>query len=134
MSKHLRYLNFARNVAKLSDYKQHHIGSLLVYRKQIISIGYNTNKESPLQKEYNRYRNLVQDDVKHKIHSEILCLHRANKLEIDFEDCILYIFREHKNGVWALARPCNACFSLIKDLSIRTICYSTENGYSVEYL
>ncbi len=134
MNKHIRYLELARNVAELSDYKQFHIGSLLVYKKQIVSMGCNANKTHRIQAQYNRYRNLFGHNVIHKLHSEIACLIRAERLEVPFEECILYIFRQHKNGILAMARPCPACLEMIKSKGIKTICYSTENSYAIEYI
>jgi deoxycytidylate deaminase len=133
--KHLRYLNLAASVSKLSDFKPHKIGCVLVYKKQILSVGYNTNKSHPIQKEYNNFRELLGSNVNHKAHAEIICIHRATKLGIDLSDCTLYIFRQHKDGTWAMAKPCIGCEQYIRDNNIRKIVFSSDiNSYTVEYL
>ncbi|HBD93196.1 MAG TPA: hypothetical protein DC057_03390 [Spirochaetia bacterium] len=135
MNKHIRYLNLARNVSELSDYDQHHIGCVLEYKKHVISSGYNIVKSHPLQAEYNKYRPMRGPNVAHKLHAEIMCLHKANKLfDIDFSDCTLYIFRALKNGEWAMARACPSCLAMIKDLGIKRIVYTTNYGYAIEHI
>ena len=50
-----KYLNKARQVASISDYKKTHVGCVAVYQGQIIGLGCNTNKTHPTQYYYNRY-------------------------------------------------------------------------------
>jgi len=134
MNKHIRYLNLARNASFFSNYPHHHIGCVLEYRKQIISTGYNVEKSHPVQAEYNKYRSMRGMNVAHKLHAEIMCLLKAKKFldDIDFRESTLYIFRAYKNGVWAMARSCPSCFQMIKDVGIKTIVYTTTDGYAIE--
>ncbi len=44
----------------------------------------------------------------------------------------IYIYREHKDGTSAFARPCSACEMIIKSRGISTVIYSTENGFCKE--
>jgi hypothetical protein len=52
--------------------------------------------------------------------------------DIDFKHVDLYVYRADKQGVPLLARPCASCMQLIKDLGIRNIYYTHDNGYSYE--
>ncbi len=133
-TKHLRYLNLAKSISELSDFEPHKIGCILVYGKQIISVGYNCQKTHPLQKEYNRYRNLKGNNIIHKAHAETLCINRIRRLDVNLSECILYIFRQLKNGSWAMARPCESCLRLLQDNLISKIVYSTNGGYAYEKL
>jgi deoxycytidylate deaminase len=133
--KHIRYLKLAEAVSKFSDYKPYKIGCVLVYKKQILSVGHNTNKSHPIQKEYNSFRNLYGSNINHKAHAEVICVSRAMKLGVDLSNCTLYIFRQHKDKTWAMARPCAGCMEFIKDQKISTIVFTNiNNNYSIEYL
>jgi deoxycytidylate deaminase len=132
-NKHIHYLLKAKGISELSDFKPHKIGCILVYKKQVISVGYNTNKSHPIQKEYNSFRELRGASVNHKAHAEMICIHRATKLDIDLSKCTLYIFRQHKNGTWAMARPCMGCEQYIRDQKIKKVIYTTDkNSYILE--
>ena len=133
ISKHIRYLNIAKQISELSDFEPHKIGCVLISGKQIISVAHNCQKTHPLQKEYNKYRQL-KGNVIHKAHAEILCLNNARKSNVDFEKSTLYIFRQTKDGKWAIARPCIGCFQFIKELGINKIVYSTFENFAVEYV
>ena len=56
------------------------------------------------------------------------------KGDIDFSKVKLYVYREHKNGVKALARPCPACQKMIKDMGIKEVWFTTENGFGYEWM
>ena len=68
-----KYFELARNASHYSNNKRAKLGSVLVYKGRIISIGYNEGeKTSPLQKEYNALRGFDPNcsGVKNTIHSE----------------------------------------------------------------
>ena len=62
------------------------------------------------------------------------CLSKIRYLDIDFSKVKLYVYREHKNGVKALARPCPACQQMIKDMGIQEVWFTTENGFGYEWM
>lgn len=128
---HLAYFKVAKTVSEMSDFKKINIGCVAVYGHRIISTGYNTYRTSPLQKKYNKFR--FVEDTHHSGHAETQCLKPLiGRKDIDFSKVSLYIYREHKNGALALARPCASCFQLIKNLKIKNIFYTNEGGYSYE--
>ena len=128
-----RYFNKARRIADISDYNRVHIGCIAVYQGQIIGIGCNCNKTHPTQKLYNRYRE-QSDSMLPKLHAEISCLNQIKHLDINFTKVKLYIYRIRKDQPFGLSRPCLSCMAAIKDLGIRDIYYTTNDGYSYERL
>ena len=128
-----RYFDKARQVATISDYHKVHIGCVAVYQGQIIGLGCNCNKTHPTQKFYNRYRE-QSDSMLPKLHAEISCLNQIRNLDINFSKVKLYIYRIRKDQPYGLARPCLSCMAAIKDLGIKEIYYTTNDGYSYERL
>ena len=46
----------------------------------------------------------------------------------------LYIYRIRKDQPFGIARPCPSCMAAIRDLGIRDIYYTTNDGYVCERL
>jgi deoxycytidylate deaminase len=133
MNNHIKYLEIAKNVSLLSDYSKQKLGAILVYKKHIISVGYNTEKTHPIQAEYNRHRVFYGNNIIPKAHAETICLNRAKDLTIPYKNCILYVFRQWKNGTWAMAKPCSACTEMIRQKGIKTVVYTTYDGFAIEH-
>lgn len=53
-------------------------------------------------------------------------------MNINFSKVKLYIYRIRKSQPFGIARPCPSCMAAIKDLGIRDIYYTTDDGYSYE--
>ena len=70
-----KYFKLARHASEMSDYnrKNIHIGAVLVYKKQILATGWNTNKTSPIQYKYNKYREEITNTTRKK--SRYFCQH-----------------------------------------------------------
>ena len=128
-----KYLNKARQVASISDYKKTHVGCVAVYQGQIIGLGCNTNKTHPTQYYYNRYRKQL-DTMLPKLHAEISCINQIKHLDINFSKVKLYIYRIRKDQPFGLTRPCPSCMAAIKDLGIRDVSYTTNDGSAYEKL
>lgn len=132
-----RYFNLAKNVSELSDYPRIHIGAILVYNKQIVSIGYNTLKTHPIQLHYNQFRSTsdrVFDMNKHthSLHAETMCMLASRGLGIDYSKASIFVYSEHKDGSKRLTKPCKGCTKLLKDFGVKSVYYSTENGFKKE--
>jgi tRNA(Arg) A34 adenosine deaminase TadA len=69
-----------------------------------------------------------------KLHAEISCINQIKNLNINFSKVKLYIYRIRKDQPFGLARPCPSCMAAIKDLGIKNIYYTTNDGYSHEHL
>ena len=128
-----KYFLKARQVATISDYYKTHIGCVAVYQGQVVGLGCNTNKTHPVQKFYNRYRE-PSDTMLPKLHAEISCINQIKHLNINFSKVKLYIYRIRKDQPYGMARPCPSCMAAIRDLGIRDIYYTTNEGYSYERL
>ena len=132
-----KYFSKAKHIAQVSDFPKVHIGCIAVYQNRIIGIGCNTNKTHPTQKYYNRYR-IDDNDFDNsesllpKLHAEINCINQLKHLNINFSKVKLYIYRTRKDIVCGMARPCASCMQAIRDLGIREIYYTTNDGYSYE--
>lgn len=118
----------ARQAATISDFHKTHIGCVAVYQKNIIGIGCNCNKTHPIQKKYNKYRK-QSDTMLPKLHAEINCINSIRHLDINFSKVKLYIYRIRKDRTFGLSRPCPSCMAAIKDLGIKDIYYTTNDGY-----
>ena len=128
-----RYFDKARQIADISDYNRIHIGCVAVYQGQIIGLGCNCNKTHPTQYYYNRYRK-QSDTMLPKLHAEISCINQIKHLDINFSKVKLYIYRIRNDQPFGLSRPCLSCMAAIKDLGIRDVYYTTNNGYVYEKL
>ena len=128
-----RFFESARAISYVSNFHNAHIGCVFVKHGKVISSGVNSTKTHPLQKKYNIYR-FTEDTTKHSIHAEISAYINALKFTNDFSDVTVYVYRETKNGNIAMARPCNSCMHLLKDIGVRTIKYTTEYGYATEHI
>ena len=128
-----KYFQKAHQIATISDYKKTHVGCVAVYQGQVIGLGCNCNKTHPIQKKYNRYRK-PSDSMLPKLHAEISCLNQIKHLDINFSKVKLYIYRIRKDQPFGMARPCPSCMAAIRDLGIRNIYYTTNDGYAHEKL
>ena len=124
-----KYFSKAKQVAQVSDYSKVHIGCIAVYQNRIIGIGCNYNRYRIDDVDYDNSESLLP-----KLHAEINCINQLKHLNINFSKVRLYIYRTRKDIVCGMARPCASCMQAIKDLGIREIYYTTNDGYSYEKL
>lgn len=130
------YLNLAHNACYYSDFMKARLGAVLVYKGKVISVGWNSNKTSPLQRELNRYRGYDVDSsiVRNTLHAEVACLIKAKNLDIDWGRANIFVYRIKKDGSAGLSRPCKGCMTFIKSLGIKNIYYTTLDGYAHEII
>ena len=126
------YFNVAKAVSETSDFPKQHIGCAVVYKHRIISSGCNCKITHPMQKALNKER-FTNDTLHHWKHAELSALLPImNSKNIEWSKVKLYIYRELKDGTKANARPCPSCQRLIRDLGIKKIFYTSDNGYIQE--
>lgn len=128
------YLNLARNACYYSDFMKARLGAVLIYKGKVMSVGWNSTKTSPLQRQLNRYRgyNINTSTAHDTLHAEVACLSKIRDLDIDWNRASLFVCRIKKDGSRGLARPCKGCQALIKSMGIKNVYYSTENGWCFE--
>ena len=124
-----RVFEFARAVAEMSHFWRQKVGCVIVYKKKIISTGFNSSKTHPLQKEYNKFR-YTDDNTPHCIHAEIHALMPLRNTDIEWSKVKLYVYRVKNNEECGCgyARPCPACMKYINDLGIKHIYYTTSES------
>ena len=126
------YFNLARNAGQFSDFKQHHLGCVLVYKNNVISVGYNTTKQHPMQKQYNALRGFDASSAHNSTHAEMSAIIKAKDMDVDWGKVSIFIYREHKDGCTGLAKPCAACAQKIRDMGIKEIYYTGEGSHIYE--
>lgn len=134
-----RYFKFAREASTQATYRGSHnfapaIGAVAIYKGSIVATAYNANKTSPLQAKYNVYR-FKDSTTLDKVHAEISLIQKIRWKfgdSIDWSKVQIYLYREYKDGKLAPSRPCESCLTLIKELGIKKIYYTTEDGYVEE--
>lgn len=129
--KHIRYLENAEKVARMSNFPRQQVGCVVVYKGKIISTGYNSLKTHPLQKKYNRVR-FKEDGSAESLHAEIHALSHIRDADIDWSRVFLYIYRPCRSRRCGMARPCDSCMKFIKEFGIQNIVYSTDDGFAHE--
>ena len=126
------YFNAAKAISKLSDHKQK-LGCVVVSNHHIISSGHNSaTKYHRLQAELDK--KYFGDNCLGPMHAELDALLPLIKNKFDLSNSTIYVYREHKNGDYAIARPCPRCMQLIKSCGIRKMKYTTEDGFANEYI
>lgn len=125
------YFRAAKAVAELSDYPRHKLGCVVVKGHKIISSGCNSKSRC--------HRVQAQLDIARfgpgspgKLHAEVDALLPLIKNGTDLSHTTLYVYRQHKDGTLACARPCSSCQQLIKKMGIKRVFYTTEDGYARE--
>lgn len=110
----LKYFDLAKKISKLSTHPQFKIGCVIVKGNKVISVAFNEIKTHP--KSTHPYGQL---------HAEISAVLDADRDELQKAEA--YVYRQHWNGVWAIAKPCQYCeLALIKS-GIKTVHY-TDNS------
>lgn len=132
----LKFFNLAKAASKFSDWKRQHIGAVITYKGRPIEIGYNTEKELPMQKKYNMYRGFDPNTSKNCAHAEMVALSRLVKnksfASLDITKIHIYVYREYKNGRYALAKPCAACEAAIRSVGIKHVHYTGNDSLIYE--
>ena len=127
-----KYFDVAQSISKLSNFHKSSTGCVVVYKKQIISTGYNQVKTHPIQYKYNKYRFNEETD-RHCVHAEIDALSKIRHYTIDWSKVDVYVYREHrKTSELMLSRPCKSCMKFIEELKIKHIYYTGYGSYNYE--
>lgn len=120
----------AKAVSELSDHRVH-IGAVVTMGSRIISSGCNSqNRCHALQVKLDK--EMFGCESHGPLHAEVDALLPLIRKGVDLSNAALYVYREHKNGVLACARPCARCEKLIRRLGITKIYFTTENTYKRE--
>lgn len=113
--------------AKQSPWPRHKLGAVITKGGRILATGHN-------HKGYSKY--VKHSATSNSIHAEeaaIAVLLRENRLH-DLAGATLYVSRRTPGNRVALALPCSRCFSLIKAVGIKKVCYTTDEGTEEMYV
>jgi deoxycytidylate deaminase len=114
----LKFFEIAKRVSKKSNHHRHKLGCVLVKKRELIGFGYNQMRTHP--KAYTKYKT---------IHAEFHSI--LGLLPDELYNAIAYVYRETRDGVLAMAKPCQCCEKMFRDLNIKRVYYTIENGYGV---
>lgn len=114
----IKFFDLAKKISKLSDHRNHKLGSVIVRGSKIISVA--TNKVKTHPKSTHPYFSL---------HCEMAAILLAKQ---DLHGCEIYVYRETKSGIPAMARPCVYCLPFIKESGIKQVHYSVNGNYKTE--
>lgn len=124
------YFGAAKAVSKLSDHRCQ-IGCVIVNKHRIVSSGSNSRTkchglQARLDKE------MFGCESHGPLHAEVDALLPLIRKGVDLSGASLYVYRQHKNGIKACARPCERCEKLIRSAGLKRIFYTVENGIAEE--
>lgn len=125
------FYRIAKEMSSMSDVNRINIGAVLIKGKGIISSGYAKSKTHPYQAQMNQRR----EKYKHRcsfLHAEFAAITSCSVHDLSGSE--LYIYRETMDGEIGMCRPCAACMGLIKEKGIKTIHYTTRDGFVTEKL
>lgn len=130
-----RYFEIAKNTAFCSDNLKTRVGCVIIYKKQIISTGWNLeNKTHPLQKMMNKYRgyDINLSNARHTQHAECHALVKIDDLDIDWSKVSIFNYRIKRDGSKGMSKPCKACEAMLRNKGIKEIYFTTETGWGYE--
>lgn len=131
-SKLKKPLKLAKAISGLSDYPHYKLGAVIFDNHKVYACACNSDKTTPLQKEFNKFKKADSADWKHSAHAEVNCIHKLlqqyyQKLP-NVKYLSLLVYREKKNGSFAMAKPCPACEAAIKKLGIKNVYYTGNDS------
>lgn len=133
-----KFFEKAKSVAALSEFARAKIGCVAVYNNKIISIGINSHKTHPIQKKYNKFRDIRSSNgccaFLHSLHAELDCLLSVDEESINMGKVEVYLYRITKTGKMATSKPCPGCRQFLKDKGIKKIHYTTYDSFVTEEL
>jgi len=115
-----KFFDLAKKIAKLSNHGHFKLGSVIVRGSKIVSMGINNIKTHP--KAPHPYFSL---------HAETAAIISAKQ---DLSKCEIYVYRETKNGLPVMARPCEYCLPFIQEVGIKKVHYSVYGSFKTEIL
>ena len=133
-TRHQKIFDILQKIAEANEpgCNNYRLSAALVYKNDIVSIGWNQNKTHPFQKRFAKNEHALD------LHAENSAVKNAlsNHNHPDFiRKCTLYVLRlrhtshRDKNFLRGLAKPCCGCMRMISTFGIQKVFYTTEDGY-----
>jgi deoxycytidylate deaminase len=113
------YFRMAKKAMLLSD-SRFRLGACILLKRKVISIGFNQMLRShPLVRKYDQFD---------AIHAEVSAILRLKNKELLIGSTVI-VYRETKDGIPTLAKPCKVCQKILKEFGISKAIYTTDNGF-----
>ena len=109
----------AKTYSKLSGHSDYHIGAALFNKRKFMVGGFNSLKSHPAF-------------TPKTLHAEIHAILRGTAIGFPLSGATLAVYREHKSGRPAIARPCSRCWAVIRGVNIKKVLFTTNNGWQEE--
>lgn len=107
-------MKIAKEVSKTSDHRVK-VGAVIAKKKPIVACS-NKNITHPLYADPSKGKSS-------SLHAEIRCIIHSKCNLVGGE---IYVYRETKDGNYALAKPCKVCLQALKEAGIRKIFYTIK--------
>ena len=112
----LKHFDLAKKLSYKSDHHTFAIGCVLARGNKVVGVGFNKLKTHP--RSNHSYKML---------HAEISALLGVSR--DDLRGCDAYLYRETKNGMKALSRPCATCEAALREAGIERVFYTVNDTY-----
>lgn len=121
----------AKHMAEMSSFNRARVGCVVAMKGRIIAAGFNSRKTHPVMSKYNKYRQFRDwnGDTPSQLHAEVAALIQLDGSDIDLSKADIFVYRIRKDRPYGMAAPCPACRQYIKDLGIKSMWYTTQDGY-----
>jgi len=99
------------------------LGAIIVKHNKIISTGYNQLRHQS---------SLKTTHWSGSLHAEVACILNALRVTSTktIQGSTMFVVRVRKSGKLGLAMPCADCYSVIENVGIKRVMFSTDSGYS----
>lgn len=119
--KSLRFFEFARKMAVLSEYGKFRHGAVLVKHGSIMSAGLNKDRPTTFGSRF-RPKSLGEATV----HAELSAILNVPRSQTENAD--LYVVRVGANNELRYSKPCVMCQSAMRFVGIKRVHYSSHDG------
>lgn len=132
MIKHEKHFKLLEKIAMANEpVSRARLAAILVYRNEVLGVGYNKHKTHPFQKRFAKHELAIS------LHAEIDALINARKMYSDdiIAKSTMYVLRikrpdeDSKDFIRGMAKPCKGCQRALTVFNIRKVYYTTEEGF-----
>ena len=113
----MKFLKLLKKLSTFSDHWQHKMACVIADKNKVVSGGFNSVKTHSKSKA--RFNML---------HAEVAAI--LGFSAEDLRGCTAYVFRQHRDGNFAMAKPCPACEEALRQVGIKKVVYSIENSFA----
>lgn len=107
------------------------LAACLVYKNEIIAIGYNKRKTHPIAKRFQKHVEAIY------LHAEVDAIKNALRQydEETIAKATMYVLRvkrpdeDHRTFIRGMAKPCCGCQHAIDQFNVKKVLYTTEEGF-----